>query len=209
MQINGQVLRTLRKNAGLSQGALAANLSLSTSTVSNWERTNEITKIQMVHVIARYFNVSVFSITGIDEKELPLTPEQMENRKKEDKLLENLMKSFEEYVQEKYSISEQKVGEDGDRKLAKYIIELTMNESEGLHESGQTENFQVPSNLEKFEVYEEKFELAIKIATKKLKNIANDSIELYSIDEETKRATLTFSNCEDGLGLTYEIRFAV
>lgn len=76
MQINGQVLRTLRKNAGLSQGALAANLSLSTSTVSNWERTNEINKIQMVHSIARYFNVSVFSITAIDEKELPLTPEQ-------------------------------------------------------------------------------------------------------------------------------------
>lgn len=119
------------------------------------------------------------------------------------------MKSFEEYVQEKYSISEQKVGEDGDRKLAKYIVELTMNESEGLHGSGQTENFQVPSNLEKFEVYEEKFELAIKIATKKLQNIANDSIELDSIDEETKRATLTFSNSEDGLGLTYEIRFAV
>ena len=90
--------------------------------------------------------------------------------------------------------------------MVKFIAVLTVNESEGLHEIQETANYQVPSKLEQFDIYEETINLAIKVAIKKLSEIANDSIEISYINEEKGTTTLNFSNCEDGLGLTYEIQ---
>ena len=89
--------------------------------------------------------------------------------------------------------------------MAKFIVTLTVNESEGLYDSYATENFQVTPRLEQFEVYGESLDHTIKVAKKKLSKLANDPIEIYSINREKGSATLIFSNCEDGLGLTYEI----
>lgn len=93
--------------------------------------------------------------------------------------------------------------EDGE--MVKYFVSLTTNESEGLHEIEDTSNFQVPDELENFEVNGESLHPAVKVAIKKLQKIANDTIEIFSIDKEKDEATLIFSNCKDGLGLTYGI----
>lgn len=89
--------------------------------------------------------------------------------------------------------------------MAKYIVSLTTNESEGLHDIEDTSNFQVPERLENFEIYGETLQFAINVAIQKLQKIANDIVEVVSIDNECGAATLNFSNTEDGLGLTYGI----
>ena len=89
--------------------------------------------------------------------------------------------------------------------MTKFIVTLSVNESEGLFDSHETENFQVASRLEQFEVYGESLDYAIKVAKKKLIKLANNPIEVSYFDREKGLATLIFSNCEDGLGLTYDI----
>lgn len=90
--------------------------------------------------------------------------------------------------------------------MVKFIVSLLVNESEGLYHSQETEDFQVTSRLEQFEVYGESLDHAIKVAKKKLSKIANDPIEISFFDREKGLATLIFSNCDDGLGLTYDIQ---
>lgn len=89
--------------------------------------------------------------------------------------------------------------------MVKFIVTLLANESEGLYHSQETENFQETSRLEQFEVYGESLDHAIKFAKNKLSKIVNDPIELSFFEREKGLDTIIFSNCEDGLGLTYDI----
>ena len=57
-------LKELREQQNLSQQDLAKILKVSPSTVSNWESGKRQPDIQMIVVIANYFNVSVDEVLG-------------------------------------------------------------------------------------------------------------------------------------------------
>lgn len=90
--------------------------------------------------------------------------------------------------------------------MSKFIATLTVNESEGLQDIQETANYQVPSRFEQFEINGETLDHAVTHGITQLREIANDTIEISSINKEKGTATLIFSNCEDGLGLVYEIQ---
>lgn len=51
-------IRALRKNRGLSQEGLAAELGVTFATVSRWERGKGQTSLESLAMIAKYFGVT-------------------------------------------------------------------------------------------------------------------------------------------------------
>ena len=60
-------IRILRKQKNMTQEELAAFLHISFQTISKWERQESCPDIQMLPVIARFFEVSVDELLGINE----------------------------------------------------------------------------------------------------------------------------------------------
>lgn len=66
----GETIRTLRKNAGLSQEALAEKLGVSRQAVSKWENDNGMPETEKLIVMAKLFDTSLDDLIG-EEKSAP------------------------------------------------------------------------------------------------------------------------------------------
>ena len=69
----GETIRTLRKNAGLSQEALAEKLGVSRQAVSKWENDNGMPETEKLIVMAKLFDTSLDDLIG-EEKSAPTSP---------------------------------------------------------------------------------------------------------------------------------------
>ena len=69
----GEKIRTLRKNAGLSQEALAEKLGVSRQAVSKWENDNGMPETEKLIVMAKLFDTSLDDLIG-EEKSAPTSP---------------------------------------------------------------------------------------------------------------------------------------
>ncbi|SDN72640.1 Helix-turn-helix [Psychrobacillus sp. OK028] len=101
MQIKGEVLRSVRKAQNMSQEELALELKVTVSTISNWERKEYIPDERYNKPIARALNVSVHKLTGVPPNVSSVEVKQIDTYEEENILLQRLMKSFEQFVQEK------------------------------------------------------------------------------------------------------------
>lgn len=69
----GETIRTLRKNAGLSQEALAEKLGVSRQAVSKWENDNGMPETEKLITMAKLFDTSLDDLIG-EEKTAPTSP---------------------------------------------------------------------------------------------------------------------------------------
>lgn len=69
----GETIRTLRKNAGLSQEALAEKLGVSRQAVSKWENDNGMPETEKLIVMAKLFDTSLDDLIS-EEKSAPTSP---------------------------------------------------------------------------------------------------------------------------------------
>lgn len=69
----GETIRTLRKNAGLSQEALAEKLGVSRQAVSKWENDNGMPETEKLIAMAKLFDTSLDDLIG-EEKSAPTSP---------------------------------------------------------------------------------------------------------------------------------------
>lgn len=69
----GETIRTLRKNAGLSQEALAEKLGVSRQAVSKWENDNGMPETEKLITMAKLFDTSLDNLIG-EEKTAPTSP---------------------------------------------------------------------------------------------------------------------------------------
>ena len=69
----GETIRTLRKNAGLSQEALAEKLGVSRQAVSKWENDNGMPETEKLIVMAKLFDTNLDDLIG-EEKSAPTSP---------------------------------------------------------------------------------------------------------------------------------------
>ena len=65
MTHTAQRIKTLRKQAGLSQQELADNIGVLRETISNWERGVSRTNVENIERIATFFQVPVSDLLGI------------------------------------------------------------------------------------------------------------------------------------------------
>ncbi|QUG43036.1 helix-turn-helix transcriptional regulator [Psychrobacillus sp. INOP01] len=101
MQIKGEVLRTVRKEQNMSQEDLALELKVTVSTISNWERKEYVPDERYNKPIARALDVSVYKLTGVPSNVSSVDVKPIDTYEKENILLERLMESFEQFIQEK------------------------------------------------------------------------------------------------------------
>lgn len=67
MKIFAQRLKSLRKEIGLSQEALAKKLNLDKSTVAKYETEKISPSIEMLIIFAKFFKVSSDFLLGLEE----------------------------------------------------------------------------------------------------------------------------------------------
>ena len=67
MKIFAQRLKSLRKEIGLSQEALAKKLNLYKSTISKYETEKISPSIEMLIIFAKFFKVSTDYLLGLEE----------------------------------------------------------------------------------------------------------------------------------------------
>lgn len=67
MKIFSQRLKELRKDAGLSQIALAKELNLDKSTIAKYETAAISPSIEILVLFAKYFHVSTDYLLGLEE----------------------------------------------------------------------------------------------------------------------------------------------
>lgn len=60
-----------RKQKGISQAELGKIIGAAQNTVCNWENGNREPDVEMYSKLAKYFEVSIPDIMGIDNEELP------------------------------------------------------------------------------------------------------------------------------------------
>jgi len=63
----GSTLRALRREKGLTQEALAAQLNVSFQTISNWERDESWPDLSMLPVLAGFFGVTTDTLLAVDK----------------------------------------------------------------------------------------------------------------------------------------------
>ena len=63
----GNRIKELRKEFGLSQVALAAQMEVTKQTISNWENENIQPSIDMLVGLANVFNVTTDYLLGLDD----------------------------------------------------------------------------------------------------------------------------------------------
>ena len=66
----GNKIRELRKKKGITQEALASVLSVSPQAVSKWESSLTYPDMEMIPVIARYFEVSMDILFDYEVREM-------------------------------------------------------------------------------------------------------------------------------------------
>lgn len=101
MQIKGEVLRTVRKEQNISQEELALELKVTVSTISNWERKEYVPDERYIKPIAQALDISIYKLTGVPPNVSSIDVKPIDTYEKENILLERLMESFEQFVQEK------------------------------------------------------------------------------------------------------------
>lgn len=101
MQIKGEILRSIRKSRHMSQEELALELKVTVSTISNWERKEYIPDERYNKPLARALDVSVQKLTGAPPNDSGIEVKREDTYEEENILLQRLMKSFEQYVQDK------------------------------------------------------------------------------------------------------------
>lgn len=69
----GETIRTLRKNAGLSQEALAEKLGVSRQAVSKWENDNGMPETEKLIAMAKLFDTSLDDLIS-EKKSAPTSP---------------------------------------------------------------------------------------------------------------------------------------
>ena len=62
------LLKNLRKDAGLTQKELADKVGVTNSTISFYEQEERSTSVDMIIRLSKIFNVSVDYLLGIDQK---------------------------------------------------------------------------------------------------------------------------------------------
>ena len=62
-------LYTLRKQKKLSQKELAQKLGVAQASINYWEKAQRTPSVDMVALIANFFNVSIDYLMGLDDKE--------------------------------------------------------------------------------------------------------------------------------------------
>ena len=67
MKIFAQRLKSLRKEIGLSQEALAKKLNLDKSTIAKYETEKISPSIEMLIIFAKFFKVSTNYLLGLEE----------------------------------------------------------------------------------------------------------------------------------------------
>ena len=67
MKIFAQGLKSLRKEIGLSQEALAKKLNLDKSTIAKYETEKILPSIEMLIIFAKFFKVSTDYLLGLEE----------------------------------------------------------------------------------------------------------------------------------------------
>lgn len=67
MKIFAQRLKSLRKEIGLSQEALAKKLNLDKSTIAKYETEKISPSIEMLIIFAKFFKVSTDYLLGLEE----------------------------------------------------------------------------------------------------------------------------------------------
>lgn len=67
MKIFAQRLKSLRKEIGLSQEALAKKLNLDKSTIAKYETEKTSPSIEMLIIFAKFFKVSTDYLLGLEE----------------------------------------------------------------------------------------------------------------------------------------------
>lgn len=70
--ISGERLQELRKDKGLSQKELAAELGIKQKTLSAYERETAAPSDEVKLAMAKYFNISLDYLMGLTREELPL-----------------------------------------------------------------------------------------------------------------------------------------
>lgn len=100
----GKNIRRLRRKRDFTQEEMAAHLGISFQSISKWERGEGYPDITMLPVLARYFQVTLDELVGMDEWEATETYEAInrtweENRKKgwhreNAELMRNALKQF-------------------------------------------------------------------------------------------------------------------
>lgn len=63
----GETLRRLRRERNLTQETLASHLGISCQAISKWERCDGYPDITFLPILARYFDVSVDTLLGMEE----------------------------------------------------------------------------------------------------------------------------------------------
>lgn len=67
MKIFAQRLKSLRKEIGLSQEALAKKLNIDKSTIAKYETEKISPSIEMLIIFAKFFKVSTDYLLGLEE----------------------------------------------------------------------------------------------------------------------------------------------
>ncbi len=63
----GERLKELRIEKGISQEQLAKNLNLTHGAICLWENNQRIPKLDALILLAKYFNVSLDYIAGVED----------------------------------------------------------------------------------------------------------------------------------------------
>ncbi|WP_277587513.1 helix-turn-helix domain-containing protein [Psychrobacillus antarcticus] len=98
--MKGEVLRTVRKEQNMSQEELALELEVTISTISNWER-KDVPDGRYIKSIAEALDVSVHKLTGVPSNDLSVEVKSKDTYEEENILLQSLMESFDQIVQDK------------------------------------------------------------------------------------------------------------
>lgn len=67
MEIFSERVKELRTDEGLTQIELAAKLNVTNSSVCDWERGRVETSLEMLVAIAKFFEVSVDYLLGLED----------------------------------------------------------------------------------------------------------------------------------------------
>ena len=104
MKINiANKLKELRKNNNLTQEDLASYLGVSFQAVSRWERNEGYPDIELLPIIANYFEVSVDELLGVNDIKNKLSIDEINNKYK-DLASKGLIKEAIEFLKENIAL---------------------------------------------------------------------------------------------------------
>jgi len=87
----GEKLKKLRRDKKLSQAKVAKVLNLSPSAISSYENFSKLPSIEVLVMLASFYNVSTDYLLGIDNREFICVDGMNDNQKK---IILNLVEEF-------------------------------------------------------------------------------------------------------------------